>query len=61
MDALKRSISGGSKAPPVAKGKKPRKAVAGQKEMLLPIAGKKAAKDEAKKPVKTSARQRKAG
>ena len=61
MDALKRSISGGSKAPPVAKGKKPRKAAAGQKEMLLPIAGKKATKDEAKKPVKTSARQRKAG
>ena len=61
MDALKRSISGGSKAPPVAKGKKPRKAVAGQKEMLLPIAGKKASKDEAKKPVKASTRQRKAG
>ena len=61
MDALKRSISGGSKAPPAVKGKKPRKAVPGQKEMLLPIAGKKAAKDEAKKPVKTSARQRKAG
>ena len=59
MDALKRSISG--KAPPAVKGKKPRKAAAGQKEMLLPIAGKKAAKDEAKKPVKTSARQRKAG
>jgi DNA end-binding protein Ku len=61
MDALKRSISGGSKAPPAVKGKKPRKAVPGQKEMLLPIAGKKASKDEAKKPVKTSARQRKAG
>jgi DNA end-binding protein Ku len=61
MDALKRSISGGSKAPPAVKGKKPRKAAAGQKEMLLPIAGKKAAKDEAKKLVKTSARQRKTG
>jgi DNA end-binding protein Ku len=59
MDALKRSISG--KAPPAVKGKKPRKAAAGQKEMLLPIAGKKAAKDEAKKLVKTSARQRKTG
>jgi hypothetical protein len=29
--------------------------------MLLSIAGKKASKDEAKKPVKTSTRQRKAG
>jgi len=61
MDALKRSIGSGTKAPAAARGKKPRKAAAGQKEMLLPIAGKKASKDEAKKPVKTSTRQRKAG
>jgi len=62
MDALKGSIGGETKASPATRGKKSRKAAAGQKEMLLPIAGKKeAAKDEAKKPVKTSARQRKAG
>ena len=44
MDALKRSISGKpapaakqAAAPKAAKGKKPRKAAAGQREMLLPI------------------------
>ena len=71
MDALKRSISGkpATAAKPVAepkaaKGKKPRKAAAGQREMLLPIAGKRAAKAEEKrtpKEVKTKARARKAG
>jgi DNA end-binding protein Ku len=73
MDALKRSISGkpaaaAAKAPaakaPAAKGKKPRKAAAGQREMLLPIAGKRAAKAEEKrapKEVKAKARARKAG
>ncbi|QWG25431.1 hypothetical protein KMZ93_11415 [Bradyrhizobium sediminis] len=44
MDALKKSIS--SEAAP--KGKKPRKPSAGQKEMLLPIEGKKPAKTAAK-------------
>ena len=44
MDVLKKSIS--SEAAP--KGKKPRKASAGQKEMLLPIEGKKLAKKAAK-------------
>jgi DNA end-binding protein Ku len=54
MDALKRSIA--SEAP----GKKPRKATAGQKEMLLPIEGKKPA---AKKVAKSdrSVGRRKAG
>ena len=70
MDALKRSISGKPAAPKAeaaakpAKGKKPRKAAAGQREMLLPIAGKRAAKAEAKaapKEVKAKARARKAG
>jgi hypothetical protein len=37
MDALKKSIAGETSP---AKGKKPRKASAGQKEMLLPIEGK---------------------
>ena len=54
MEALRRSVGGGAapetKAP--KKGsKKPRKAAAGQKEMLMPIAGKKPAKEAvAKKP-----------
>src|SRR6266403_2786259 len=76
MDALKRSISGKA-APAVkpaaaqpaaatkpAKGKKPRKAASGQREMLLPISGKRAAKPEEKrapKEVKAKARTRKAG
>jgi DNA end-binding protein Ku len=71
MDALKRSISGKpaaaekpAAAPKVAKGKKPRKAASGQREMLLPIAGKRGAKAEEKrapKEVKAKARARKAG
>jgi DNA end-binding protein Ku len=54
MDALKRSI-GQSQAADPAKGKKPRKAAAGQKEMLLPISNKPAAKNEAKKAEKPAA------
>jgi len=70
MDALKRSISGKPAAPKAeaaakpAKGKKPRKAAAGQREMLLPISGKRAAKAEEKrapKEVKAKPRARKAG
>jgi DNA end-binding protein Ku len=55
MDALKKSIAG--EAAP--KGKKPRKASAGQKEMLLPIEGKKPAKKAAKSERSTG--RRKAG
>src|SRR6266702_2885384 len=42
MDALKRSLASEKRsAPPaIAKGKKPRKRVEGQREMLLPISGK---------------------
>jgi DNA end-binding protein Ku len=70
MDALKRSISGkpaAAKPEPAAtkpaKGKKPRKAAAGQREMLLPIAGKRAKAEEKRAPkeVKAKARARKAG
>jgi DNA end-binding protein Ku len=71
MDALKRSIAAkpaaAAKPEPaakLAKGKKPRKAAAGQREMLLPIAGKRAAKAEEKrapKEVKAKSRARKAG
>lgn len=56
MDALKKSIA----VEPSTKGKKPRKASAGQKEMLLPIEGKKPAAKKAAKPQRSTAR-RKAG
>ena len=74
MDALKRSLA--SEKPPAsperAKVKKPRKAAPGQREMLLPISGKRA-KDEprvqqpkpepkkAEKPVRAPGRSKKAG
>ena len=80
MDALKRSLAGEKQPAPGAKGqekaqekskgKKPRKAAAGQREMLLPISGsgKRAAKETAKevpkkpeKPVRAAARTKKAG
>jgi DNA end-binding protein Ku len=53
MDALKKSI-----ASEVPKGKKPRKAAAGQKEMLLPIEGKKPAAKKAAKPERATGRRR---
>lgn len=56
MDALRQSIAG--EAP--SKGKKPRKAVAGQKEMLLPIEGKRGAEKKVAKSERASGR-RKAG
>jgi DNA end-binding protein Ku len=73
MDALKRSLASEkpSAAAPAAKakGKKARKAGSGQREMLLPISGKRAAKEEPKvqapkkvdKPVRAAARSKKAG
>jgi DNA end-binding protein Ku len=57
-EALRRSVGGGAAEKPAKKpGKKPRKASSGQKEMLMPIAGKKQAKAAAAK--KPTARQRK--
>jgi len=57
MDALKKSIASEATAP---KGKKPRKASAGQKEMLLPIEGKRGTeKKKAAKPERPT--RRKAG
>jgi DNA end-binding protein Ku len=53
MEALRRSVGGRPAAEtkaPKKSGKKPRKAAAGQKEMLMPIAGKKAKETAAKKP-----------
>ena len=76
MDALKRSLASEKQAAPAArprtkaKGKKPKKAAAGQREMLLPISGggKRAAKETAKeapkkaeKPARAAARTKKAG
>jgi DNA end-binding protein Ku len=51
MEALRRSVGGeaSAKAAPKKSGKKPRKASSGQKEMLMPIAGKKPAKEAAAK------------
>jgi DNA end-binding protein Ku len=79
MDALKKSIANEKDASPAAKvtkdvtkdavkGKKPKKRVEGQREMLLPITGKggkdtaaKAAPKKADKPVRAPARAKKAG
>jgi non-homologous end joining protein Ku len=58
MDALKRSIANDRGAEP-SKGRKPRKAAAGQKEMLLPISGKRVAKAETKKEKPAASRARK--
>jgi DNA end-binding protein Ku len=69
MDALKKSLAAEDTKAPGASGKakKPRKRAEGQREMLLPIAGKGAGKAEAAKPAakaapaKANTRQRKAG
>ena len=55
MEALRRSV--GQENAPSKPTKKPRKATAGQKEMLMPIEGKKSKKEAPAK--KTSSRQRK--
>ena len=60
MDALRKSVRGAAAAPPASKkpAKKSKKASAGQKEMLMPIAGKKSAKETAaKKPAARSQRK----
>jgi DNA end-binding protein Ku len=71
MDALKRSLdSERQSAPPAskAKGKKSRKRVEGQREMLLPISGKRAKEEpkvqaprKSEKSVRAPARSKKAG
>jgi DNA end-binding protein Ku len=68
MDALKRSLATEQQAAPAAKAKPkkaPKKRAEGQREMLLPISGKRAkeAKEEgrrAEKPARASARAKKA-
>jgi DNA end-binding protein Ku len=60
MEALRRSVGGAAAETraPKKSAKKARKAAAGQKEMLMPIEGKKQAKDAAAKK-RTSKQQRK--
>jgi Ku protein len=60
MEALKRSLAPEeAKAPePGTKAKKRKKRVAGQREMLLPIAGKGITKEKAKEPASPATRQR---
>ncbi len=60
MDALRRSI-GQEHAAPAAAKKKASKRIAGQTEMLLPIAGKKGKESVAQPTAKPTARQKKAG
>jgi DNA end-binding protein Ku len=68
MDALKRSLTSEPESPPAAKaksGKKPKKRVEGQREMLLPISGKRQKEEPKKaekpeKPARAPARSRKA-
>jgi DNA end-binding protein Ku len=59
MEALRRSAGGvAAEKAPQKSAKKPRKAAAGQKEMLMPISGKKATKETtAKKPASRSQRR----
>jgi DNA end-binding protein Ku len=67
MDALKRSLANERQSPGLqkAKVKKSKKRIEGQREMLLPISGKRATKEEAKAPAskkttRAPARSRKA-
>jgi DNA end-binding protein Ku len=62
MDALRKSVAAerGTAAKPAPK-KAGKAAAKGQREMLLPIAGKGRGKEEAKRPARPAARQRKAG
>jgi DNA end-binding protein Ku len=60
MEALRKSIADGRGAEGRST-KKGRKRVEGQREMLLPIAGKKAAAESGKKPARASTRQKKVG
>jgi DNA end-binding protein Ku len=64
MDALRQSLKGGKSTPPAndkpapAKGRKSKKRIEGQREMLFPIEGKKAAKESKREPAKRPARTR---
>ncbi len=57
MDALRRSVQ--SEQPGRRQqAKRSRKRIEGQREMLLPIPGKKAAKEEAKRPARATSRRK---
>ena len=57
MDALRRSVQ--SEQPSRRQqAKRSRKRIEGQREMLLPIPGKKAAKEEAKRPARATSRRK---
>jgi DNA end-binding protein Ku len=64
MEALRRSVGGATSAEGVAASKKPaknaNKAAAGQRELLIPIAGKKPAKEAAAKKLAAGARRKSA-
>ena len=62
MDALRKSVGGAAADAnsPKKSAKKPRKAAAGQKEMLMPIDGKKAAKEGAGKKSATRSQRKSA-
>jgi DNA end-binding protein Ku len=59
MEALRRSVQAGKRTAP--EPKKGKKRVAGQTEMLLPIKGERPAREAAKKPARSNARQKRAG
>jgi DNA end-binding protein Ku len=63
MDALKRSLASEKQSAPPAKarGKKPRKAASGQREMLLSISGKRGREEPKKAEKRAPARSKKAG
>jgi DNA end-binding protein Ku len=58
MDALRRSVQGETRAAPAKKG---RKRIQGQKEMLLPIQGKKRKEASGKSVARPNSRQKRAG
>jgi DNA end-binding protein Ku len=62
MDALRKSVGGAAAETKAAKkpAKKAKKAASGQKEMLMPIAGKKPAKEAAAKKPAAGARRKSA-
>jgi len=60
MDALRRSVKEERQPGRKQQAKRSKKRIEGQKEMLFPISGKRAAKEEARKPT-PAARRRRAG
>jgi DNA end-binding protein Ku len=60
MDALRRSVKAEQQPGRKQQAKRSRKQIVGQKEMLFSIPGKKAAKEQGRKPV-PAAKRRKAG